>query len=268
MSLLHNEDFYRFLRGKKNLSTVTVKGMIGRIPNTLSNLDDPEQLYRYYFSVLDRDTSSAHKRQIHYALKYYCEYKNWEFDFKPPKQHMKRRQHSQLEDIWKLIEVIEDKRDLAIIMFHLYTGLRPSELLTLELKDVDLDHGLVKIRDTKTYMDRIVPVNRKAISILKKYLMTREDNFPLLFKSYRWDKQVSLRAYRCVLTKYCNKANLNNITPYMIRHTFATCYVENGGNIKALKEILGHRQIKTTEIYIHESEKIVKKDYERACPDF
>lgn len=268
MSFGCSEEFYRYLRGSKNLSLVTVKGMVSRIPAPLTNLDNPSDLYDYYFSVLDGPTSSAHKRQIYYTLKYYCEFRGWPFQYKPPKNHLKRRGHAPIEDIWKMLDVIEEKRDKAMILVHLYTGLRPSEMLALKIKDVDMEQGLIKIRDTKTFEDRLVPAHRKAISSLKRYLESRGDECPYLFRTYRGEKKLSIERYRYLLNKYCRMAGIKRITPYMVRHSFATCYVENGGNIKALKEILGHRDIKTTEIYIHESEKIIKKDYDRSCPDF
>lgn len=116
-----------------------------------------------------------------------------------------------------------------MILVHLYTGLRPSELLTLKIKDVDMEKGLLKIRDTKTFHDRLVPIHRKALNSLKRYIDSRDDECPFLFKVYRGNKDISLERYRYLLNNYCKMSGVKKITPYMVRHSFATCYIENEG---------------------------------------
>jgi integrase/recombinase XerD len=255
------EKLYIFLRGVKGLSKSTVKRYSEIATYIEKNKLDP---FEFYLNTLDSEYSNSHKRNVYYAVKYICEYQGVNFPFTPPKQHQKRRDHAKEKDIIKLLSVVKDPRDKALLLLHIYTGLRPSELLKIKISDIDFKELLVNIRETKTFQDRIVPFNVSCKLAIMNYLDCRmDDNCPYLFKCKNEDHPMTLQRYRYILREYCDKANLKRITPYMIRHTFATCYIESGGNLKALKEILGHRQIKTTEIYIHESESIIKKDYSR-----
>mgnify|MGYP002682561549 FL=1 len=79
---------------------------------------------------------------------------------------------------------------------------------------------------------------------------------------------MTLLAYRFALKKYCSKARIKRVTPYQLRHTFATQFIENGGDVLILKSIMGHSNIKTTEGYVHENTRMIMKGYEQACPEF
>lgn len=269
MDILEKEEFRRFLRGNKKLAITTSKVLVGCLPKTCFEWTQSEGK-DFYFDQMDReDLSSGFKNSLHYAVKYFFEWKEWAFEYKKPRVHRARRKPVELEDIWKLLEVITDKRDLALILTHLYTGLRPSELLNLKIEDIDFMKGMLTIKNTKTYRNRQVPINKKPLLAIRRYLATRRDNNSFVFYSKLEDKKLGCSGYRHVLEKYCIAAKIPIICSYRIRHTFATEWIaQNNGNLLVLKDILGHSDIKQTEQYCQNNPTIIKASYDRACPEF
>ncbi|HOD62216.1 MAG: putative tyrosine recombinase XerC-like protein [Euryarchaeota archaeon ADurb.Bin023] len=265
---LEKEEFRRFLRGNKKLATSTTKVLIGCLPKDCFEWTEIKGKEFYFFQIDREDTTSTYKNNLHYAVKYFFGWKGWEFTYRKPKVDKARRKPVELEDIWKLFDVIDSKRDLALIMLHLYTGARPSEILNAKREDLDLDKGELQIKNTKAYIDRCVPVNKKALMHVRRYLSGRRDNDPHLFYS-RESAKLTGSGYRHLLEKYCKKAGIKRITPYQMRHTFGTEWVAQGnGNLYVLKNILGHSNIATTENYIKFNMKMVKNSYEKSCPEF
>jgi len=262
------EEFYRFLRGKKNLAHGTCTRMLSRMPKGIADWDEP-QIHDYYFGILDKDYSATHKRQTHYLLKYWSEFRGYKgFDYKPPKNHVSRRRNVEIEDIWKLLEVIEDTRDLALILTAFYSGARPSELINLKMEDVDFDSSTIAIRNTKTYKNRTVPIHKKAMYAIRKYLATSGNTGPYLFKTKRGDGPLKIQTYQKILRIYSEKAGIKRVTPYNCRHSYATEFLANDGSLLALQELLGHSNVAMTSVYTHQNQKMLRKAYDKACPEF
>ena len=261
---IKNEDFYRFLRANRKLAAATAKILIDFLPIGFIDLSEKE-ITEFYFKLLDSDNlSSSTKHNTHYAVKYLCEFKGWPFDYKMPKVHRVRRKNIEMEDVKKLLHVITNQNHKILILTHLYTGLRPSELLNLKLEDLDLERGLLEIRNTKTYRDRSIPLHQTLLGGLKDYLSHRDEHTDYLFQSKGQQSKVSLDAYRWMLEKYSKAANIKKVTPYSLRHTFATLFVENSGDILILKKIMGHSDIHTSEAYIHDNPRMIQKGYDKA----
>ena len=143
-----------------------------------------------------------------------------------------------------------DKRNLAILSFLYGTGARVSELVALNITDVDFNTGLVRLRG-KGGRDRIVPAGTFVIEILKQWLDVRIDMGEAVFTSLK-GRRLSDRHIRNILRTALQKAALQlPLSPHGIRHSFATHMLENGVNIRILQELMGHADVKTTEIYTH-----------------
>jgi site-specific recombinase XerD len=154
-------------------------------------------------------------------------------------------------------------RDTAILQMLYSTGLRVSELVSLNREQVDLKRGEFMVRG-KGRKQRIVFLTELAIGALKKYLLHREDNFEPLFisagrgrKSQKdilegEKKRLSTRSIQHLVSKYARKAGvIKKVTPHTLRHSFATTLLRNGADIRSVQEMLGHASITTTQIYTH-----------------
>ena len=105
-----------------------------------------------------------------------------------------------------------------------------------------------------------MPLNKKTIVELKRYIFNNGVSKGKLFIMTR-DR------FSKLILRYSRRLGFK-VTPYMLRHTFATLFVENNGNLLILKNIMGHSQISTTERYVHESKRMIKSGYDKACPEF
>ena len=263
------QDFRRYLRGTRRMKETSAIGVMRRLPKGW--MEWPiERLEEYYFKVLDDpDLTSISKRHIYYSIKHLCDFKGVKWDYRPPKYHLRRRQSVEPEQIFALLDSITDPRHMALILTHIYTGFRPGELVNLKIQDVDFDKSEIVVKDTKTYHDRILPLHKKPAMAIRRYLSTRKDNNPYLFYSIMEDGPLTTHGYRALLKRLCIKAGIKPFTPYNLRHFFGTQFIENGGDVMILKEILGHSNIMTTaSVYVHSNPRMIRKGYEKACPEF
>jgi integrase/recombinase XerC len=166
------------------------------------------------------------------------------------------------EDIWEL-------RDKAILELFYSTGIRLSELASLDFSCVDFNGGTVRVLG-KGKKERIVPVGRKAISALKDYLKARgllsEIETSAVFIN-RLKKKLSSRGIARIVKKNLAKiSEEKKVSPHTLRHTFATHLLDAGADLMAVKELLGHKNLSTTQIYTHVSVERLKKVYKQAHP--
>ncbi|MCL5094135.1 MAG: tyrosine-type recombinase/integrase [Patescibacteria group bacterium] len=149
-------------------------------------------------------------------------------------------------------------RDKAILETLFSTGLRVSELVSLNRKQINLDRGELLIKG-KGGKERIVFLSERAKDSIKNYLNKREDNFEPLF--VRFSKggvdegeylRLTSRSIQRMIKKYAALAGiLKKVTPHVLRHSFATDLLVNGADIRSVQEMLGHASITTTQIYTH-----------------
>lgn len=143
-----------------------------------------------------------------------------------------------------------------LILGMLYgCGLRSYELCSLRLSDIDFDRKTVFVKKQKGNFDRYVPLSDLIIKGLKKYIST-ESPVDFLFNSQVTDngkpRGITVRAIQWVIKENRSKVDTHKkITAHTLRHTYATHLLEDGLNIMAIKELLGHARIETTIIYLH-----------------
>lgn len=142
-------------------------------------------------------------------------------------------------------------RNLAIIELLLATGIRVGELCKLTYEDVNLSHGFVKIHG-KGNRERVVAICQKeTMDALLAWSVLRNPGNSYFFVN-RLNVPITPQNIRQMLRRIVSDARLsNNITPHIFRHTFATLLLEEDVDIRYIQQILGHRSIKTTEIYTH-----------------
>ncbi|BCX14942.1 MAG: tyrosine recombinase XerD [Patescibacteria group bacterium] len=169
------------------------------------------------------------------------------------------------------LSTIVGKRDKAILEVLFSTGLRVSELVSLNRDNVDLkrrEFGVVG----KGGRARVVFLSSRAAGWLEEYLNSRQDNFKPLFIRHSKnipvgvsdDKmRLSVRSVQRILKKYSHKVKLPfDATPHVLRHSFATDLLMAGADIRSVQEMLGHKNIQTTQIYTHVTHKHLKEVYD------
>jgi integrase/recombinase XerC len=166
------------------------------------------------------------------------------------------------------------QRDLAIMELFYSTGIRLSELISLTLNNLKQDEGLIKVKG-KGRKERIVPVGKKAISVIREYLATRKDllaaargthNEHFLFVTGKGRKLYPQAVGRIVRKHIEAVSEIEKKSPHVLRHTFATHMLNHGADIRAVKELLGHESLSTTQVYTHVSSAHMKKVYEKSHP--
>ncbi|OGS45887.1 MAG: hypothetical protein A2539_05440 [Elusimicrobia bacterium RIFOXYD2_FULL_34_15] len=156
-------------------------------------------------------------------------------------------------------------RDKAILELFYSSGIRISELTGLDRENVDFFSGIVKVMG-KGSKQRLVPVGDTALDAIRKYIKMRKDSFSALFIDYRL-KRLSARWIQKMIHNYLKKIGiLKKITPHSLRHTFATHLLDAGCDIRSVQEMLGHKNIATTQIYTHVTATKMKKIYDKVHP--
>jgi integrase/recombinase XerD len=166
------------------------------------------------------------------------------------------------KEIDRLMETIdlskpEGHRNKAMIEVLYGCGLRVSELTGLKMSDMYIDKGFIKIIG-KGNKERLVPIGNKAVKEINNYMPDRhklntieKDSRDILFLNRRGKKLTRVMVFTIIKT-LANKAGLKKkISPHTFRHSFATHLIENGADLRAVQEMLGHESILTTEIYTH-----------------
>jgi integrase/recombinase XerD len=162
------------------------------------------------------------------------------------------------------------QRDKAMLELLYATGLRVSELVSLKLKDLNMEAGYVLCLG-KGGKERIVPFGHSAEEALRRYLqearlkLLKKDD-PSLFLSSRGGP-FTRQGFWKMLKKYGRQAGLEQkISPHVLRHSFATHLLERGADLRSVQLMLGHSQITTTQIYTHVSRKHLKEVYQKYHP--
>ncbi len=169
----------------------------------------------------------------------------------------------------------EGVRDAAVLEMFYGTGVRLSELIHLDWADVNFTDSTIKVTG-KGSKQRIVPLGRKAQRALQKYAAVRYD---LLVKPYgdetdgngvfitKRGKRMSPKGVNVLMNRYIGKVSeVKKKSPHVLRHSFATHLLDRGADLRAVKELLGHESLSTTQIYTHVSVDRLKKIYAQAHP--
>ena len=156
-------------------------------------------------------------------------------------------------------------RDRTILEVLYGTGIRASELTSLNLENINFINETIKVLGKRS-RERIMPLTQKALSSLQQYLNERGTHEgPLFLNKYK--KRLSERSlYRIVNRHIRMVADLTRMSPHTLRHTFATHLLDHGCDLRTVQELLGHRSISSTQIYTHITPERLKEIYTQAHP--
>jgi integrase/recombinase XerC len=198
-----------------------------------------------------------------------------------PRIERKLPNHLSMEDSVRLIETPDlntelGRRDRAILEFLYATGIRVSELVGIDLPDIDFREKLVRVMG-KRKRERIVPFHDHALQALMLYLETARPKFlaecaeserePNAVFLHRRGGRLTTRSVGRMIDKYIKLcADIHDISPHSLRHTFATHLLDQGADLRDIQELLGHVRLSTTQIYTQVSMEKLIEVYDRAHP--
>jgi len=159
--------------------------------------------------------------------------------------------------------------DKAIMELFYSTGIRLSELINLKIQNINFQNKTIKVLG-KGSKERIIPYGEKANIALKNYIEIRNicniKNYDNFFVSNRGNKLYPMQVQRLVRKDLSGVTEIKKKSPHVLRHTFATHMLDKGADIRAVKDMLGHESLSTTQIYTHLTPEKLKKVYNQAHP--
>ena len=230
-----------------------------------SFLDTPpeqitEESIRKYIvkTVEDYEYSNKTQGQMVNAIKFYYEQvlglEKTTYWLERPKKEKRLPKVISEEDVIRLLGACNNLKHQCIVAMIYSSGLRRSELLNLKLGDVDLERYNVHIRDAKGKKSRHSILSKKLANVLKQYYLEYKPTF-WLFEG-RNGQKLSAESVTKIIKRAAEKAMLKkDVTPHILRHSFATHLLDKGVDIRYIQELLGHNSVATTEIYTHVSKK-------------
>lgn len=260
------EDIYKYLEYMEN----------NKIKTALNIKYQDITKYLKYLDNNNYETSSIIRKIV--SIKLFHKYLSLEYKIKDisskiinPKLRRKLPNILTIEEVDNLLDIklntSFDYRNKAMLELMYSSGLRVSELVDLKLNNIDLDNGYVRCLG-KGKKERIIPIGEIAIEYLKKYINEYRNSMK---KGYYTEnvflnnhgKNITRQGFFLIIKNIAKEKNINkNITPHMLRHSFATHLLNNGANLRTIQEMLGHSSITTTQIYTNVSNDIIKENYE------
>jgi site-specific recombinase XerD len=271
--------FEEYLMVEKNRSLGTVKNYVQKVKYFLqwlraNNLKiEEESIYLFRKHLIKNGLSMQTTFYYLIALRSFFRFlkkKNLNL-FDPELIELPKLKERDIEilkdyELKKLLEApsghsLKALRDKAILETLFSTGLRISELCSLD-RNIDLKEGEIKVRG-KGGKIRVVFLSERAKKALSDYLEKRNDKSNALFINLSRNKKFSRitpRGVELIIKHYAEKAGiLKKLTPHTLRHQFATDLLKAGADLRAIQMLLGHKNIQTTQIYTHLTDKILKK---------
>jgi integrase/recombinase XerC len=284
--------FLEYLAKERRYSPATVRAYRADLSQVVRFLesagatwaDAPADIWLDYFARLFKQKRSArtHARKVS-SLRSFLKYlvrrgrisRDRSLVLKTPKLPRTLPRYLSVEQASELVNRPKegkagDGRDRAILNLFYGGGLRLSEVAGIRPRDLDFEQAAVTVLG-KGKKVRIAPVGRTAMDAVKHYLKWRENTGPVdpsaaLFRN-RADGPLSPRSVARVVGKYAKSvAGAENVSPHALRHSFATHLLDSGADLLAVKEMLGHESVRTTQIYTHVSTEKIARVYKKAHP--
>ena len=257
--------FYRYLQGKRyskstvNTYTYLIADLVefynDKPTDQLSNRDVELFIEQ---TILKKNYALSTHRQFISALKHFCMYYpkcNIE-DLKLiyPKKSKKLPIVLSQQEMIKLLQVTKNLKHRAILALIYSAGLRISELINLELTQINIDRKQLVVKSGKGRKDRYIVLADSFLPLLKNYFMTFQPK--RYFAEGPKHQKYSASSIRKFLGRSCQQAKIyKRITPHTLRHSYATHLLENGIGLRYIQELLGHSKPETTMVYTHVARK-------------
>lgn len=282
--------FLNYLLTEKALSINTVKSYENDLKIFFKWLDEQnililnckkDDIVRYLLNLKEKDYSSTSIARILSSLKQFFIFMIFDSiinqdpteGLKSPKLWLRLPKALEIDEVKKLLSVmLESKyylRDIAMLELMYASGLRVSELVRLKLSDINFEAGFIRVKG-KGEKERVVPIAQRSADKIKNYLtelrpkLLKKKFSEYVFLNNRGQPMTRQRFWQNI--KEMGKIAGVNVTPHMIRHSFATHLLEGGADLRSLQKMLGHSDISTTQIYTKVSMDRLRKEYLKHHP--
>lgn len=293
------QEFIEHLRDERNLSSQTIRAYTKDLEQLHGFFCEQDERFREGLSTLaelepiEVRRFLAHLNEMKYSettivrkmasIRSFYRYlqreglseKNPFLDVQTPKIKKRLPHFLTVREILRLLdapskETTRGLRDRAILETLYSTGLRVTELISLNWEDIDQEKSLLRARG-KGRKERLVPIGTYAIEAMRRYrerlpaAWREAEPCPIFFN--RFGNRISDRSIRKILDKYIRAAHLDAKTsPHTLRHSFATHMLDGGANLRVVQELLGHKHLATTQIYTHLTHERLRESYDQAHP--
>lgn len=278
------DDFIKYLEIDKNYSNNTtesyerdLKGFLEYIKKEIVDITKRD-IDNYILHILPNYNESSINRiiaSIKSFFKYLAIYKGF-INISEDVESLKRKKtlpkYLSIEEVDKLLDIkLEtsfDYRNKTILEVMYATGIRATELINLDLQNVDTVNKVIKVYG-KGSKERIVPLSKLAIKYLELYInkyretlfIKKQKPTDALFLNNHGTRMTRQGLYKIIGNIAADKKIDKEITPHVLRHSFATHLIECGADIRSVQELLGHENVVTTEIYTHLANNFIKYNY-------
>ncbi len=285
------ESFINHLSVERNYSEHTVKAYRGDLEDFRDflvkkektfNLTDVKTMNAYVSSLYRKNSPASVERKVS-AIRSFFSYLvrkdiltvNPAKSVRTPKKEKPLPVFLSVDEVFSLLEAKSggeetlSVRDRAILELLYSSGLRISELADVTLDDLSIKQALIKVRG-KGNKERIVPIGSKALSALDRYLRVRERLRPSsdhIFLNFRGGR-ITTRSLARIIKKYgLISGTPKNVSPHVLRHSFATHLLAGGADLRSIQEMLGHSSLSTTQKYTHLSIEHIMEVYDKTHPN-
>lgn len=291
--LMLNQSFFRYLEFEKRFSKHTIVAYQNDLEQfalyiqTQFELDELDHLSHTFIrswivSMMDAGMKSKSINRKISSLKTYYKFLQREglisqspmqkiISPKTPKRLPQFVEQSQMENLLDEVDFedsFEGYRDRLIIEVFYATGIRVSELVGLKSENVDTSRMFIKVLG-KRNKERIIPISTELAITIEDYIRFKEELFGVtdyFFVRENGEAMYTKKVYRMVNSELTKVTSIQKKSPHVLRHTFATHMLNNGAELNAIKEILGHSSLAATQVYTHNSIEKLKSIYKQAHP--
>lgn len=286
------KNFLEFIKSDKKLSKNTLESYQRDILQYQEYLEEKKINYKEvnnenvlgyldYLKGLDKKAStiSRHLASIRLFYQYLLKNKIVKEDptkgIQSPKIEKKAPSVLSSQEVSLLLEQpngegLKSIRDKAMLEVAYATGMRVTEIISLNVSDIDIESSLVTCKNENK--QRIIPLGKLSLSALKEYMtiarpnMIKDDNETALFVNVN-GKRLTRQGFWKIIKFYKEQAHITkDITPHVLRHSFATHLLQNGADLKLIQTMLGHSDISSTQVYMQFQDDSLKNIYNKAHP--
>ena len=270
------EDFLSYLLTDKGYSDETIREYreaLLSVEAFYQALDEQITWQTLHHDVVRQWMASRMEKGI--SARTMCKLKNPVRLIPNPKCHaalptfLKNSEVNRLFDEVPFSEDFSGRRDYTILLTFYHTGIRLSELVGLNVEDINLAGRELKVTG-KRNKQRIIPFGNELATALQKYLEARYDllgvRIGMLFVTVKGERINRSQVQSLVRKNLSLVTTQKKKSPHVLRHTYATAMLNNGADLEAIKELLGHESVATTEVYTHTTFADLKKQYKLAHP--